>query len=165
MDKLTFTIEHPLLERGALSPEEARMALLSLPWGEHADAKVVPSREIVGDDFGDFSQACALGALGFFAIDLPAHREKRVCQRMVSDLLDEAYELCGLDRVREYKRIAAEMEAHLTSGIWARSTSEYAYRCAQLDDAILDRNHGLRQTLREVQARLPWVVDTAQAVA
>ena len=165
MDNLTFTIEHPLLERGALSLDEARLAYLTLPWGDQSKAKVVPSREIVGEDFTDFGQACALGVLGFFHLELPVHREKAVCQSMISGLLDEAYELCGLDRAREYRRIAAEMEATLTSGIWARSTGEYAYRCAQLDDKVLGQNDGLRQTLREVQARLSWVVDTAQAVA
>lgn len=67
------------------------------------------------------------------------HRAKRDRETATRLMYEAAYREYGLDRKREHDRIAAEMEATLTAGIWAKSTGEYARRCRELDVTIAER--------------------------
>lgn len=71
-----------------------------------------------------------------FSVDTIEHRMKRVAEHDVETRYNLAYAELGMDRKREHKRIAAELEATKVDGIWARSTKEYSVRCTQLDEWV-----------------------------
>lgn len=89
-------------------------------------------------DFRSYTDRIALAARGVFSVDQPAHRAQRAQEAANLAELDRAYAAEGLDRKAEYRRIAAEMEATMTDGVWARSTKEYAVKCHELDSIMLD---------------------------
>lgn len=90
-------------------------------------------------DFTDYGDRGKLATLGIFSTDSARFREKRAGQAATERMYDDAYAAFNLDRKREHARIAAEIEATLTNGVWARSTGEYARRCHALDRAIAER--------------------------
>lgn len=157
MTDLRIAIQHTSLgELGWskwLKPIDAAVVYQSLPWGAWKRTTIVLSRPVTGEDYRDFATAQALGTLNFPHTLLEVHQVKREKQRTIAELLDEAYELAGLDRWRSYRNISADMEAVNTSGIWARSTGEYAARCARLDDEVLAKSPAIRQTIFEIEAR------------
>jgi hypothetical protein len=93
-------------------------------------------------DFTTFDKRVDLAAKGVFSVDRPEHRALRANQATALAHLDRAYASLGLDRKTEYASIAAEMEATMTDGVWARSTGEYAKRCHELDREMLDAAAG-----------------------
>jgi hypothetical protein len=90
-------------------------------------------------DFSDFGDRITLGRLGIFSVDRTAHRLKRALESQNEQMIEAAYAAIGKDRDAEHRKIAAELEATMTSGIWARSTGEYARRCRELDSAVAER--------------------------
>ena len=96
------------------------------PWPLHADTA----------DFTDYGDRAMLSTLGIFSTDAKRHRAKRDQETATRLMYEQAYRQFGLDRNREHNRIAAEMEAGKTDGVWAKSTGEFARRCHDLDRAV-----------------------------
>lgn len=89
-------------------------------------------------NFADFHNRIRLAdELDVFSVDRTEHRNRREAQALGAATLETAYRALGLERRREHNRIAAEMEAHLTSGVWAKSTGEYSARCRTRDREVL----------------------------
>ncbi len=87
--------------------------------------------------FRGFHSRILLASAGVFSVDRTEHRNRREAQALGAATLETAYRALGLERRREHNRIAAEMEAHLTSGVWAKSTGEYSARCRTRDREVL----------------------------
>lgn len=87
----------------------------------------------------DFSDTVDNAARGVFTVDQPWHRAMRAEQEAQDARVQAAYDAVGMDRAAAYRRIAADMEGHMTGGVWARSTGEYAARVSELDRRIARR--------------------------
>lgn len=103
---------------------------------EYYNWRVAETARFEGVD--QFTARCIAARDGYFSVDTIEHRMRRAAEHDIETRLNLAYAELGMDRQREHKRIAAEMEAHLTGGIWATSTAEYARRRQAMDDWVLD---------------------------
>ena len=125
-----MTQYHPILiDAPARGPYLGHKFANPQPYPLHADTA----------DFTDYGDRAMLATLDIFPSDALRHRAKRDRETATRLMYEAAYRQFGLDRKREHDRIAAEMEATLTAGIWAKSTGEYARRCRELDVAIAER--------------------------
>jgi hypothetical protein len=125
-----MTQYHPILIHAAPGGTYAGQPFANpQPYPFHADTA----------DFSNFADCCRLATLGVFPIDRAEHRAKREAEAAQERMFEDAYAAFNLDRKHEHGRIAAEIEGTLTSGIWARSTGEYAHRCRELDLVIAAR--------------------------
>lgn len=125
-----MTQYHPILiDAPARGPYLGHKFANPQPYPLHADTA----------DFTDYGDRAKLATLGIFSVDKLQHRAKRDRETATRLMYEAAYREYGLDRKREHDRIAAEMEATLTAGIWAKSTGEYARRCRELDVTIAER--------------------------
>ena len=88
-------------------------------------------------EFANASKRDTLAKLGFFSVDDPAHRARRIEQAYQEALRAAAAEALGIDRPAAQDRIAASLAARTPEGIWPTSTIEYVKRREALDTAIL----------------------------
>jgi hypothetical protein len=80
-------------------------------------------------DFATFEARCASP---FFSIDF---NRRPLSERELE--ITQAYLALRLDRDAQHAAIRRELEAHLTSGIWARSTAAYAVQRDDLDQRVV----------------------------
>ena len=135
------------------SPDGSVFTLAQAAWAKqhNRDTVYMSSRPVVGEDWSSYDASCDLAVLGFFAVDLKPHREKRQRQATILRYLEEAYEACGLDRDQVHNRIAAEMESALTNGVWAKSTGCYAAACLRADREVLRNNPAIASSIEELE--------------